>query len=316
MRKLTKMNTLLTIGSVAFDKIETPWGKTDKILGGAGTYIALAASNFNINNNIVSVVGNDFSDDLLGILKTHNINIEGIEQKTDEKTFFWHGRYSQEMNHRDTLATELNCLADFSPQIPDNFKNPDILLLGNLMPTVQRQAIEQLSSRPKLIVMDTMNFWMDTMWDELLKTISMVDILAVNDSEVRQLSGIFNIPQAAIKVLDMGPEYVIVKKGEHGAMLFSKKNIFIAPAFPLNTVFDPTGAGDSFAGGFCGYLAQTNDYSFDNLKNAMMVGTAIASFTVEKFGTEKLQNLPKSELLNRMRKLKEYTFFNLDETKL
>jgi sugar/nucleoside kinase (ribokinase family) len=288
------MNTLLTIGSVAFDKIETPLGKTEKIMGGAGTYISLAASNFNIINNIVSVVGYDFTDDLINILKAHKINTEGIERKKNEKTFFWHGRYSQEMNDRDTLATELNCLADFTPKIPDNFKNPDILLLGNLMPTVQRQAIEQLEKRPQLIVMDTMNFWMDTMWDELLKTISMVDILAVNDSEVRQLSGIFNIPEAAIKVLELGPKYVIVKKGEHGAMLFSKEDIFIAPAFPLNTVFDPTGAGDSFAGGFCGYLAQTNDLSFENLKNAMMVGTAIASFTVEKFGTEKLQNLPKS----------------------
>ncbi len=307
------MNTLLTVGSVAFDQIETPYGKTDKILGGAGTFSSLAASNFKITNNLVSVVGYDFPTQYLDILKNHNIDISGVEIKKDEKTFFWSGKYHQNMNQRDTLITELNSLGTFVPKIPENFKTPDVLMLGNLTPVIQRQVIEQLKQRPKIIAMDTMNFWMNSMLDELLTTISMVDVLIINDEETRQLSGEYFLPVAAKKILKMGPKFVIVKKGEHGALIFSEKQVFSAPALPLDIVFDPTGAGDTFAGGFTGYLAFTNDYSFENMKNAVIIGSALASFTVEKFGTEKIQNLSKIELLNRIDKFKNLTNFCLPE---
>jgi len=310
------MNTLLTVGSVAFDQIETPFGKTDKILGGAGTFISLAASNFDIKNNLVSVVGNDFPDKFLDIIKKHNVDVSGIEHKKNEKTFFWSGRYHDNMNKRDTLITELNSLGSFEPKIPEHYQDVDILMLGNLTPIVQRQVIEQLKKRPKLIVLDTMNFWMDSMLDELHTTISMVDVLTINDDEARQLSGEYFLPLAAKKILTMGPKFVIIKKGEHGALLFSENNMFFAPAMPLEKVFDPTGAGDSFAGGFCGFLAKTNNYSFDNMKNAIIIGSAIASFTVENFGTEKIQQLSKDELMKRIQEFKNLTDFNLNETDL
>ena len=307
------MNTLLTVGSVAFDQIETPYGKTDKILGGAGTFISLAASNFSLKNNLVSVVGYDFPDEYLEIFKNHKVDITGVEKKAEEKTFFWSGKYHQNMNQRDTLITELNSLETFVPKVPEKFKNADILMLGNLTPIVQRQVIEQMNVRPKLIAIDTMNFWMDIMLDELLKTISMIDIIIINDEEARQLSGEYFLPVAAKKISEMGPKYVIIKKGEHGALIFYKNDVFVAPALPLSTVFDPTGAGDTFAGGFLGYIAETNDYSFDNMKSAVIVGSALASFTVEKFGTDKLQNLSKKDLLERINKFKKITSFELNE---
>lgn len=307
------MNTLLTVGSVAFDQIETPYGKTDKILGGAGTFITLAASNFSIINNLVSVVGNDFPEEFMSIIKNHNVNVSGIERKKDEKTFFWSGKYHDNMNQRDSLVTELNSLGTFNPIVPKDFQQADILMLGNLTPIIQQKVIEQMTQRPKLIVMDTMNFWMNNMLDELIKTLSMIDVLTVNDEEARQLSGEYFLPLAAKKIISMGPKFVIIKKGEHGALLFSEKDVFFAPAMPLDRVFDPTGAGDSFAGGFCGFLTKSNNYSFDNMKNAIIVGSAIASFTVENFGTEKLQNLQKDELLKRINNFKNLTKFNLEQ---
>ncbi|MBN2662895.1 MAG: hypothetical protein JXR68_04535 [Bacteroidales bacterium] len=305
------MNTLLTVGSVAFDQIETPWGNSDIILGGAGTYISLAASNFNIKSNLVSVVGGDFTENYLDVLRNHNVDITGIEKKKDEKTFFWHGRYHKNMNERDSIATELNSLGSFEPVVPTSYQNADILMLGNLTPVVQRKVIEQLNNRPNLIVMDTMNFWMNTMLDELHRTISMVDVLTVNDEEARQLSGEFFLPVAAKKIIKMGPRIVIIKKGEHGALIFNKDDVFFAPALPLSKVADPTGAGDSFAGGFVGYLAQTNDYSFENMKNAVIVGSAVASLSVQEFGTKKLQDLPKEELNARIDIFRKLTAFNL-----
>ncbi len=305
------MNTLLTVGSVALDQIETPYGNSDVILGGAGTYISLAASNFSLKNNLVSVVGYDFSDKYLDILKNHNVDISGIEKKTDEKTFFWHGRYHKNMNHRDSIKTELNSLGTFEPVVPSEFQKADVLMLGNLTPVVQRKVIEQMTERPKLIVMDTMNFWMDTMLEELHKTISMVDVLTVNDEEARQLSGEYFLPVAAKKIISMGPKTVIIKKGEHGALIFSGNDVFFAPAYPLERVFDPTGAGDTFAGGFVGYLTKTGDYSFENMKNAIIVGSAVASLSVESFGTEMLQDLPKDKLNIRIEEFRKLTAFNL-----
>lgn len=305
------MNTLLTVGSVAFDQIETPWGNSDIILGGAGTYISLAASNFKIKSNLISVVGGDFTENYLDVLRNHNVDITGIEKKEDEKTFFWHGRYHKNMNERDSIATELNSLGSFEPIVPDSYQNANILMLGNLTPVVQRKVIEQLKNRPNLIVMDTMNFWMNTMLDELHRTISMVDVLTVNDEEARQLSGEFFLPVAAKKIIEMGPKIVIIKKGEHGALIFNKDDVFFAPALPLSKVADPTGAGDSFAGGFVGYLAQTGNYSFDNMKNAVIVGSAVASLSVQEFGTSKLQNLPKEELNARIDIFRKLTAFNL-----
>lgn len=305
------MNNLLTVGSVAFDAIETPYGKTDKILGGAGTYISLAASYFGISSNIISVVGNDFLEEYFKLLQRHKINTDGIEIKKDGKTFFWSGKYHQNMNVRDTLITELNVLAEFDPKVPDSYQNADILMLGNLTPIIQRQVIERLTKRPKIIAMDTMNFWMNIMLDELLKTISMVDVLIINDEEARQLSGENSLIRASKKIIELGPKYLIIKKGEHGAFLMDRNNIFTAPAYPVLEVFDPTGAGDTFAGGFCGYLANTNDFSFENLKNAVIAGSAMASFCVEKFGTEKIQNLKYSEIrerIDRFNSITQYSF--------
>ncbi len=307
------MNSLLIVGSVAFDQIETPFGKTGKIIGGAGTYISLASAVFKAKKLLVSVVGDDFPSDYLKILKQKNINIEGLKVLKGEKTFFWAGKYLENMNHRETITTELNSLAKFDPILPDSYKNPDVVMLGNLTPIIQRRVIEQLENRPKLIVLDTMNFWMDTMLEDLHKTLKLVDIITINDDEARQLSGEYHIVKAAHKIIEMGPKYIIIKKGEHGALLFSRDEMFYSPALPLDDVIDPTGAGDSFAGGFCGYLAQTDDFSFDNIKNAIVVASAVASFNVQKFGTDGLLTLSKNALRRRLLKFRKLVSYNLDE---
>jgi len=301
---------LLVVGSVAYDAIETPFGKTDKILGGAGTFISLSASYAGADPLVVSVVGGDFEKKYLNMLENHNIDIKGIQIKEDEKTFFWSGKYHNDMNSRDTLVTELNSLGTFDPIVPDSYKNAEFVMLGNLAPTVQRQVIEQMTVRPKLIIMDTMNFWMDTMLDELRKTIALVDVLSINDEEARQLSGEYSLVKAARKIQTMGPKFVIIKKGEHGALLFSDEKVFFAPALPLEEVFDPTGAGDTFAGGFAGYLAKNGDISFENMKNAVVFGSAMASFCVERFGTESLQKLEKEEVVERLIKFIDIVKFD------
>jgi len=303
--------SLLTVGSVAFDAIETPFGKTDKIIGGAGTYIALAAAFYNNEQNIVSVVGEDFPQEMLDQLKNRKVNIEGLQIKKGEKTFFWSGKYHNDMNSRDTLVTELNVLENFDPIIPASYQGADYLLLGNLSPQVQAQVITRLTVRPKLIAMDTMNFWMDIAMDDLKKTISMVDILIINDEEARQLSGEYSLVKASKAIRAMGPKYLIIKKGEHGALLFEGEKVFFAPALPLEEVFDPTGAGDTFAGGFMGYLASTDDISFDNMKRAIINGSALASFCVEKFGTERLMTITKEDLENRIEKFVALTNFEM-----
>jgi sugar/nucleoside kinase (ribokinase family) len=303
--------SLLVVGSVAFDAIETPFGKTDKIVGGAASYIALASSYFTQNVNLVAVVGDDFPNEFISHLNTHGVNTEGLQVKKGEKSFFWSGKYHTDMNSRDTITTELNVLGDFDPIIPDAYQNCDYLMLGNLTPKVQQTVIERLTKRPKLIVMDTMNFWMEIAMDDLRKTISMVDVLTINDEEARQLSGEYSLVKAAAKIQEMGPKYLIIKKGENGALLFHGKQIFFAPALPLEEVFDPTGAGDTFAGGFIGYLAKTNDISFDNMKNAIIYGSAMASFCVEKFGTERIVNLNNDELKNRISEFKHLVKFYL-----
>ena len=298
--------SLLIVGTVAFDKIETPLGKTDKILGGAGTYIGIAASYFTHKINIVSVVGDDFPEKYHNILHDHRINTDGIQIVKGGKTFFWEGKYHTDMNNRDTLSTELNVLAEFEPLVPDNFQNCEFLMLGNLEPNIQRQVLNQLKKRPKLVVLDTMNFWMDIAWDALMKTISMVDLLTINDQEARQMSGEYSLVKAARKILTSGPKYLIIKKREHGALLFNKEeNCFFAPALPLEEVFDPTGAGDTFAGGFIGYLAKTKDLSFENMKRAIIYGSALASLTVEKFGTDKIAYLKPEDLNDRIKKFKD-----------
>ncbi len=309
--KKTDKMSLLVVGTVAFDAIETPFGKTDKIVGGAATYIGLSASYFTNKINLVSVVGEDFPQEAIDMLKNHKINTSGLQIKKGEKTFFWSGKYHNDMNTRDTLATELNVLMNFNPIVPEDAKNCDFLMLGNLMPAIQRQVVEQMSKRPKLIVMDTMNFWMDSAMDELKKTIAMVDVLAINDAEARQLSGEYSLVKAAQKILEMGPKYLIIKKGEHGALLFNKQQVFFAPALPLEDVFDPTGAGDTFAGGFIGYLAQTEDISFENMKRAIIFGSAMASFCVEKFGTEKLIGLTQEQVDERVQEFIDLVQFDI-----
>jgi sugar/nucleoside kinase (ribokinase family) len=303
--------SLLVVGTMAFDAIETPFGKTDKIIGGAATYIGLAASYFFKNINMVSVVGGDFPQESMDMLKKHGLKLDGVQIKQDQKSFFWSGRYHTDMNSRDTLATELNVLADFDPIVPENCKEVDFLMLGNLMPQVQQKVIAQLTKRPKLIVLDTMNFWMDTAHDELVKTISQVDVLTINDGEARQLSGEYSLVKAAQKILAMGPKVLIIKKGEHGALLFNKEQVFFAPALPLEDVFDPTGAGDSFAGGFIGYLAETKDISFDNMKRAIIFGSAMASFTVEKFGVERLVGLTQDQVDERVQEFIDLVQFDI-----
>jgi sugar/nucleoside kinase (ribokinase family) len=292
--------SLVVIGTVAFDAIETPFGKTDKIVGGAATYASLSASYFYDKVKIVAVVGDDFPASEIKDFNKHNIDTEGLQVKAGEKSFFWAGKYHNDMNSRDTLITELNVLADFDPIIPDSYQDCEYLMLGNLQPQVQQTVINRLAKRPKLIVMDTMNFWMDIALDSLLDTIRMVDVLTINDAEARQLSGEYSLVKAARKILTMGPKYLIIKKGEHGALLFHEDKIFSAPALPLAEVFDPTGAGDTFAGGFIGYMAKVGTVSFNNMKNAIIFGSALASFCVEKFGTEKIRNLSGQEVADRV----------------
>jgi sugar/nucleoside kinase (ribokinase family) len=303
--------SLLTVGSVAFDAIETPFGKTDKIIGGAGTYIALAASFQNNKQNIVSVVGEDFPEEMLNQLKNRNVNLEGLQIKKGEKTFFWSGKYHNDMNSRDTLVTELNVLEHFNPTIPDSYQGSDYLMLGNLSPQVQRQVIERLTVRPKLIAMDTMNFWMDIAMDDLKETLKLIDVLIINDEEARQLSNEYALVKAAKVIRAMGPKYLIIKKGEHGALLFHGDHMFFAPALPLEEVFDPTGAGDTFAGGFMGYIASTQDISFESMKRAIINGSALASFCVEEFGTERLMNITKKDLEERIEEFVALTNFDM-----
>jgi sugar/nucleoside kinase (ribokinase family) len=292
--------SLLVVGTVAFDAIETPFGKTDKILGGAATYIGLSASYFLKNSNLVSVVGEDFPDEHISLLKTRGVDTEGLQIKAGEKTFFWSGKYHIDMNSRDTLDTQLNVLGTFDPIVPESYKDAQFLMLGNLMPSIQQRVLDQLPKRPKLIVLDTMNFWMDNFWDDLVVALKNVDVLTINDEEARQLADEYSLVKAAKKILAMGPKFLIIKKGEHGALLFNENEVFFAPALPLEDVFDPTGAGDTFAGGFIGYLASTNDISFENMKRAVIYGSAMASFCVEKFGTQRLQNLSKDEMHDRI----------------
>ncbi|WP_298528690.1 PfkB family carbohydrate kinase [uncultured Christiangramia sp.] len=306
------MSKLLIVGTVAFDAIETPFGKTDKILGGAGTYIGLSAANFDIDSAVVSVVGDDFPQEYLDLMKNNKIDIEGIEVVKGGKTFFWSGRYHNDLNSRDTLDTQLNVLADFNPVVPDNYKDSEYVMLGNLHPLVQLSVLEQIEN-PKLVVLDTMNFWMDNTPEDLDKVIAKVDVITINDEEARQLSGEYSLVKAARKIAEMGPKYIVIKKGEHGALLFHEDQIFHAPALPLEEVFDPTGAGDTFAGGFIGYLARTNDISFENMKNAVIYGSNLASFCVEKFGTERMQKLTREEVNERLHDFKKLTHF---ETKL
>lgn len=297
--------SLLIVGTVAFDKIETPFGKTDKILGGAATYIGIASSYFTDQLKVVSVIGDDFPEEYTKILSDHKMDTKGVQIVPNGKTFFWEGKYHTDMNSRDTLATELNVLADFDPVVPESYQDCEFLMLGNLDPTVQRKVLTQLKNRPKLVVLDTMNFWMDIALDSLMETISMVDVLTINDEEARQISGEYSLVKAARKILTMGPKYLIIKKGEHGALLFDQtENCFFAPALPLEEVFDPTGAGDTFAGGFIGYLAKTKDLSFDNMKRAIIYGSALASLTVEKFGTEKIAYLSQDAINARIESFK------------
>lgn len=299
--------SLTTVGSVAFDAIETPFGKTDKIIGGAGTYIALSSSYFMDDQNIVSVVGDDFPNEMIEKLVNRGVNTDGLQIKKGEKSFFWSGRYHNDMNSRDTLVTELNVLENFDPILPESYQNTDYLMLGNLSPQVQKTVLERLKTRPKLVAMDTMNFWMDIALNDLKDTISRVDVLTINDEEARQLSGEYSLVKAAKKIQNMGPKYLIIKKGEHGALLFYGDKVFFAPALPLEEVFDPTGAGDSFAGGFMGYIASTKDLSFDNMKRAVIAGSAMASFCCEEFGTGKLENLTQQEIEDRI-----YEFVKFD----
>ncbi len=292
--------SLVIIGTVAFDAIETPFGKTDKIVGGSATYVGYSATKLGVNPKLVAVVGDDFPQETINDLKGAGFDLEGLQIKEGEKTFFWSGRYHNDMNSRDTLVTELNVLESFNPVVPESYQDCTYLMLGNLAPVVQQQVINSMINRPKLIAMDTMNFWMDIAMDDLKKTISMVDVLTINDEEARQLSGEYSLLTAAEKIQKMGPKYLIIKKGEHGALLFHGKNMFYAPALPLPNVMDPTGAGDTFAGGFMGYLASTDDVSFENMKRAVIYGSALASFTVQEFGTDKIKAVTKEELESRI----------------
>lgn len=303
--------SLNVVGTVAFDKINTPFGNSDKIVGGAATYICLAASYFTKENNLVSVVGDDFPSDFLDEMKSRNINLEGLQILDGQKSFFWEGKYHYDMNSRDTLDTQLNVLADFDPILPRSYQNCDFLMLGNLAPAVQSKVLEQMQTRPKLVVLDTMNFWMDSVMDELKDVLKKVDVLAINDEEARQLSGEYSLVRGARKIMEMGPKYLIIKKGENGALLMDADNMFYAPALPLEDVKDPTGAGDTFAGGFVGYLAHTRDLSFDNMKRAVIIGSAMASFTVEKFGTERLLSLTEEEIDKRIQLFVDLVDFDI-----
>lgn len=308
------MSKLVIVGTVAFDAIETPFGKTDKILGGAATFISLAASQFNVDAAAISIVGGDFPQEYLDLLADRNIDISGIEIVKEGKTFFWSGRYHNDMNSRDTLVTELNTLADFNPVVPEQYKDAEVVMLGNLHPMVQSSVLDQMVKRPKLVILDTMNFWMDSALEDLKKVIKRVDVITINDEEARQLTGEYSLVVAARKIHEMGPKYVVIKKGEHGALLFHDENVFYAPALPLEEVFDPTGAGDTFAGGFAGYIAKTGDTSFENMKNAVIYGSTLASFCVEKFGTERMLKLESREIHKRLQQFKNLTQFEIELT--
>jgi len=298
---------LTAVGTMAFDSIETPFGKSERIIGGAATYIGLAASYFTDSASLVSVVGEDFPEEFMQNLRGRSLNLDGVEQRKGEKSFFWAGKYHIDMNSRDTLDTQLNVLADFKPVVPEHSTSSEFLMLGNLTPAVQMSVIEQMTERPKLIVMDTMNFWMEVAMDELKQTIGKVDVLSINDEEARLLTDEYSLVKAARKILKMGPSYLIIKKGEHGALLFHENEVFFAPALPLEDVFDPTGAGDTFAGGFIGYLASLSDVSFEGMKQAVIYGSAMASFCVEKFGTERLMNLSRPEIEKRAQRFIDLT---------
>ncbi len=303
--------SLVVIGTVAFDAIETPFGKTDKIVGGSASYAGLAASYFYDKVKIVAVVGDDFHQEEIKDFNRHGIDTEGLQIKKGEKSFFWAGKYHNDMNSRDTLATDLNVLADFDPIIPESYQDCEFLMLGNLTPQVQQTVINRLRKRPKLIVMDTMNFWMNVALNDLLDTLKMVDVLTINDEEARQLSGEYSLVKAANKILTMGPKYLVIKKGEHGALLFDKGTVFATPALPLAEVFDPTGAGDTFAGGFIGYLAKVGTVNFNNMKNALIYGSALASFCVEKFGPERIKDLSETEIASRVQQFVSLSKFEL-----
>ncbi|CAM1351428.1 PfkB family carbohydrate kinase [Tenacibaculum crassostreae] len=306
------MSKLLAVGTVAFDAIETPFGKTDKILGGSGTFVGLAASQFGVETGVVSVVGGDFPQSYLDMMNDKGINTDGIEIVKEGKTFFWSGKYHNDMNSRDTLVTELNVLEHFQPVVPESFKDAPIVMLGNLHPLTQASVLDQMNERPKLVVLDTMNFWMDIALNDLHEVLKRVDVITINDEEARQLSGEYSLVNAAKKIHEMGPKFVVIKKGEHGALLFNEGNMFFAPALPLAEVFDPTGAGDTFAGGFCGYLAKTEDISFENMKSAIIFGSNLASFCVEKFGTQRMEELTNEEMQRRLQAFKELTQFEIE----
>ncbi|MCE2756765.1 MAG: PfkB family carbohydrate kinase [Chitinophagaceae bacterium] len=303
--------SLIVVGTMAFDAIETPFGKSDRIIGGAATYIALSASNFVKPIKQISVVGGDFPQEELDHLSSLGVQLEGVQIKKDEKSFFWAGRYHMDMNERDTLDTQLNVLANFTPVVPDSYQDAEFLMLGNLVPAVQMSVLNQMKKKPKLVVMDTMNFWMETAMADLEAVLKKVDVLLVNDSEARQLSGQYSLVKAAKTIMGMGPKYLVVKKGEHGALLFHGDKVFVAPALPLEEVFDPTGAGDTFAGGFVGHLAKTKDISFENMKTAIIVGSAMASFCVEKFGTTRMKEISKEDIQNRIQQFVDLVNFDI-----
>ena len=304
--------SLITVGTMAFDAIETPFGKTDKIVGGSATYVAYAASNFIRPVQQISIIGYDFPDEELKDLEKRGVQLEGVERVADKKSFFWSGRYHEDMNTRDTLITDLNVLADFKPVVPESYQGTEFLMLGNLSPDIQLSVITQLRDRPKFIVMDTMNFWMEIAMDDLKRVLLHVDMLLVNDAEARQLTGQYSLVKAAKMILSMGPRYLIIKKGEHGALLFDIDSVFFAPALPLEEVFDPTGAGDTFAGGFIGHLAKTGDISFENMKRGIIVGSAMASFCVEKFGPTRLKEITKEDISNRIQQFKDLVSFEIE----
>ncbi|MEN9964712.1 MAG: hypothetical protein RL582_1807 [Bacteroidota bacterium] len=304
--------SLITVGTMAFDAIETPFGKVDQIVGGSATYVAYAASQFVSPINQISIIGYDFPAEEIEELKKRNVHMDGVEVVSDKKSFFWSGKYHLDMNSRDTLVTDLNVLADFNPIVPESYQSSEFLMLGNLMPKLQMSVIDQMKTKPKLIVMDTMNFWMDVAMDDLKAVLKKVDVLLVNDAEARQLSGEISLVKAARIIMDMGPAFLIIKKGEHGALLFHKNHVFFAPALPLEEVFDPTGAGDTFAGGFIGHIAKTKDISFENMKRAIIVGSALASFCVEKFGPERLKEISKADIEARIQEFVQLVNFDID----
>jgi sugar/nucleoside kinase (ribokinase family) len=304
------MKKTLIVGTVAYDEIETVKGNSGKVLGGAGTYIALSCSHFKSNSSVVSVVGGDFEKKYLTLLESKGVDVSAIEIIKNGKTFYWKGKYHKDWNKRDTLATELNVLADFNPKVPEEFKRPDVLILGNLHPIVQGAVLNQLSKKPTAIVLDTMNFWMDTALEDLTKIIKRVNVIVINDEEAMQLSGKETLFSAAEEILKLGPKYVVIKKGEHGAMLFGEDQFFISPAYPVKNVIDPTGAGDSFAGGLGGYLSEKSELSFENLKNGIVYGTIMASFCVESFGTQSMEMIKKEQIVSRLKKFKSFTNYN------